>query len=309
MKKIVIWIIASLVICFCIVKLLPTTKIVSETVDVDCPIEALNRNISNPSYWTKWWPGKKLNNSKYSFLEKEILINKIQLNGFEGQAQSRGKQIKINLQALTISSYTSQINLTTQYAFSSNVVTKLIQYVSLLKDKSDFTKFLQQIQVVFSSTEKTYGFNIERQRVPNSSYISVKQSFTHSPTTEEIYSMIQELEKYIASQNSNVANAPIVNIYTDNNKEYEVMVAIATDRDLPSNTKYSLKNMMLGNIMVAEVKGDRKKIDECIQAMKYYISDYKKSSPAIYFERLITNRLAEKDSTQWITTINYPIFN
>ena len=67
MKKIVIWIIASLVICFCIVKLLPTTKIVSETVDVDCPIEALNRNISNPSYWTKWWPGKKLNNSKYSF--------------------------------------------------------------------------------------------------------------------------------------------------------------------------------------------------------------------------------------------------
>jgi hypothetical protein len=309
MKKIVIWIIASLVICFCIVKLLPTTKIVSETVDVDCPIEALNRNISNPSYWTKWWPGKKLNNFKYSFLEKEILINKILLNGFEGQAQSRGKQIKINLQALTISSYTSQINLTTQYAFSSNVVTKLIQYVSLLKDKSDFTKFLQQIQVVFSSTEKTYGFNIERQRVPNSSYISVKQSFTHSPTTEEIYSMIQELEKYIASQNSNVANAPIVNIYTDNNKEYEVMVAIATDRDLPSNTKYSLKNMMLGNIMVAEVKGYRKKIDECIQAMKYYISDYKKSSPAIYFERLITNRLAEKDSTQWITTINYPIFN
>lgn len=309
MKKIVIWIIASLVICFCIVKLLPTTKIVSETVDVDCPIEALNRNISNPSYWNKWWPGNKLNNSKYSFLEKEILINKILLNGFEGQTQSRGKQIKINLQALTISSYTSQINLTTQYAFSSNVVTKLIQYVSLLKDKSDFTKFLQQIQVVFSSTEKTYGFNIERQRVPNSSYISVKKSFTHSPTTEEIYSMIQELEKYIASQNSNVANAPIVNIYTDNNKEYEVMVAIATDRDLPSNTKYSLKNMMLGNIMVAEVKGDRKKIDECIQAMKYYISDYKKSSPAIYFERLITNRLAEKDSTQWITTINYPIFN
>jgi hypothetical protein len=309
MKKNFIWIIVGLAISFCIVQLLPTTKIVSETVDVDCPIDALNRNISNPSNWTKWWPGNKLNNSKYSFLEKEILINKILLNGFEGQTQSRGKQIKINLQALTINSYTSQINLTTQYAFSSNVVTKLMQYVSLLKDKSDFTKFLQQMQAVFSSTEKTYGFNIERQRVPNSSYISVKQSFTRSPTTEDIYSMVRELEKYIALQNSRVVNAPIVNIYTDTNKEYEVMVAIATDRDLPSNTQFFLKNMMLGNIMVAEVKGDRKKIDECIQAMKYYISDYKKSSPAIYFERLITDRLAEKDSTQWLTTINYPIFN
>lgn len=309
MKKFFIWIIVGLAISFCIVQLLPTTKIVSETVDVDCPIDALNRNISNPSNWTKWWPGNKLTDSKYSFLEKEILINKILLNGFEGQTQSRGKQIKINLQALTINSYTSQINVTTQYAFSSNVVTKLMQYVSLLKDKSDFTKFLQQMQAVFSSTEKTYGFNIERQRVPNSSYISVKQSFTHNPTTEEIYSMIEELEKYIALQNSKVINAPIVNLFTDNNKEYEAMVAIATDRDLPSNNKYFLKNMMLGNIMVAEVKGDRKRIDECIQAMKNYISDYKKSSPAIYFERLITDRLAEKDSTQWVTTINYPIFN
>jgi hypothetical protein len=309
MKKIVLWVIVFLVISFCVLKLMPTTKTVSETVDVDCPIDALNRNISNPSNWTKWWPGNKLNNSKYSFLEKEILINKILLNGFEGQTQSRGKQIKINLQALTINSYTSQINLTTQYAFSSNVVTKLIQYVSLLKDKSDFTKFLQQMQAVFSSTEKTYGFNIERQRVPNSSYISVKQSFTRSPTTEDIYSMVRELENYIELQNSKVINAPILNIHTDNNKEYEAMVAIATNRDLPSNNKFFLKNMMLGNIMVAEVKGDRKKIDECIQAMKYYISDYKKSSPAIYFERLITDRLAEKDSTQWVTTINYPIFN
>ena len=309
MGKKIIWIIVGLAISFCIVQLLPTTKIVSETVDVDCPIDALNRNISNPNNWTKWWPGNQLNHSKYSFLEKEILINKILLNGFQGQTQSRGKQIKINLQALTITSYTSQINVTIQYAFSSNPVTKLIQYISLLKDKSDFTKFLQQIKVVFSSTEKTYGFNIERQRVPNSSYISVKQSFTHNPTTEEIYSMIEELEKYIALQNSKVLNAPIVNLFTDNNKEYEAMVAIATDRDLPSNNKYFLKNMMLGNIMVAEVKGDRKRIDECIQAMKYYISDYRKSTPAIYFERLITNRLTEKDSTQWVTTVNYPVFN
>ena len=309
MKKIVLWVIVFLVISFCVVKLLPTTKTVSETVDVDCPIDALNRNISNPTNWNKWWPGKKLSNGNFSFHDKEIVIKTFLLNGFAGETQSGGKQIKIDLQALTISSYTSQINLTTQYQFSSNIVTKLAQYISLLKHKSEFTEFLHQVQTDFSSLEKTYGFTIERQKVPNSSYISVKTSFNHYPTTEEIYLQIHELEKYIELQNSKAINAPILNIHTDNNKEYEAMVAIATDRDLPSNNKYFLKNMMLGNIMVAEVKGDRKRIDECIQAMKYYISDYKKSSPAIYFERLITNRLAEKDSTQWVTTINYPIFN
>lgn len=309
MKKIVLWLIVFLVISFCVVKILPTTRIVTETVDVYCPIDALNRNISDTTNWNKWWPGKKLSNANYSFDDKEIVIKTFLLNGFTAQTQSGSKQIKIDLRALTISSYTSQINLTTQYEFSSNVITKLLQYLSLLKDKSAFTEFLHQVQTVFSSIEKTYGFTIERQKVPNSSYISVKNSFDHIPTTEEIYSMVQELEKYIELQNSKVTNSPILNIHTDNNKDYEAMVAIATDRDLPSNNKFFLKNMMLGNIMVAEVKGDRKKIDECIQAMKYYISDYRKSTPAIYFERLITNRLTEKDSTQWVTTVNYPIFN
>ena len=309
MKKIVFWLIALLGSGFIVIKLLPLTKTVSQSVNVDCPIDALNRNISNPSNWNAWWPGKKLSDSNYSFHEKEIIINTFLINGFSGQIKNNGKQIKIDLRALTISSYTSQINLTRQYEFSSNVITKLLEYVSLLKQESEFTEFLHHVQTVFSSIEKTYGFNIERQKVPNSSYISVKQSFNHNPTTEEIYFMIQELEKYIELQNSKPINAPILNIHTDNNKEYEAMVAIATDRDLPSNNKYFLKNMMLGNIMVAEVKGGRKRIDECIQAMKYYISDYRKSSPAIYFERLITNRLTEKDSTQWVTTINYPIFN
>jgi hypothetical protein len=309
MKKIVLVVVALLVISLFVVQFLPTTKTVSQSVKVECPIDALTRNVSNPSNWNKWWPGKKLNDSSYLFNEKTIAIKHILFNGFNGQTESNGKQIDIALQALSIDSYTSQINITTQYKLSANLITKLSQYLSLSKDKSEFTQFLNHVQTVFSSTEKTYGFNIERQKVPNSSYISTKKIFNHHPTTEEIYGMIQELEKYIEQQNSKAINAPILNIHTDDNKEYDVMVAIATVRDLPSNNQYFLKNMMLGNIMVAEVKGDRKKIDECIQAMKYYISDYRKSSPAIYFERLITNRLTEKDSTKWVSTINYPIFN
>ncbi len=309
MKKIVLSIFVFLVISFLVVKLLPTTKTVTQSVIVECPIDALTRNISNPIYWNKWWPGKKLNDSSYSYNGKTIQIKTVLINGFNGQSETDGKRVEIALQAISISSYTSQINLSTQYEFSSNVITKLSQYLSFLKDKSEYNQFLNQLQTVFNSTEKTYGFAIERQKVPNSSYISTKRSFDHPPSTVEIYSMINELQQYIAKLESKEMSAPILNIHTDNNKDYDAMVAIATVRDLPSTDKYFLKNMMLGNIMVAEVKGDRKRIDSCIQEMKYYISDNRKSSPAIYFERLITNRLTEKDSTKWVTTINYPIFN
>jgi hypothetical protein len=309
MKKFVVGFSLFVLIGLIIVFLLPTTKTVTQSANVNCPIDALTRNISNPVNWSIWWPGKKLNDSSYTFNEKNIQVTNILLNGFNGKLESDGMQIQLGLQALSIDSYTSQIVVTTQYQFSNSLFTKIKQYLSFTSDKAAFNQFLSHIQTVFSSIEKTYGFNIERQKVPNSSYISTKQSFNHHPTTEEIYAMINELQQYIAKLESKEMSAPILNIHTDNNKDYDVMVAIATVRDLPSTDKYFLKNMMLGNIMVAEVKGDRKRIDSCIQAMKYYISDYRKSSPAIYFERLITNRLTEKDSTKWVSTINYPIFN
>jgi CRISPR/Cas system CMR-associated protein Cmr5 small subunit len=309
MKKIVIGFFLVVLIALIVAFILPTTKTITQSVNVTCPIDALTRNMANPVNWSIWWPGKKINDSSFSYNEKTIRINNILLNGFNGATQSDGMQIQVALQALSIDSYTSQINLTTQYQLSNNVLEKIRQYLSLSSSKAAFTNLLNHVQTVFSSIEKTYGFNIERQKVPNSSYISTKKSFDHHPTTDEIYSMINELQQYIAKLESKEMSAPILNIHTDNNKDYDVMVAIATVRDLPSTDKFFLKNMMLGNIMVAKVKGDRKRIDSCIQAMKYYISDYRKSSPAIYFERLITNRLTEKDSTKWVSTINYPIFN
>jgi len=57
-----------------------------------------------------------------------------------------------------------------------------------------------------------------------------------------------------------------------------------------------------------EVKGSNFKIREAQVQIEYYLTDYGKRFPAIPFQRLITDRSKVKDSTQWVTTLNYPIF-
>jgi hypothetical protein len=42
--------------------------------------------------------------------------------------------------------------------------------------------------------------------------------------------------------------------------------------------------------------------------MKNYVEDNKKTSPAIPYQSLITNRLTETDTTKWVTKLYYPVF-
>jgi hypothetical protein len=69
-----------------------------------------------------------------------------------------------------------------------------------------------------------------------------------------------------------------------------------------------LKQMFRGNILVAEVKGGSGKVTRCEQAMEHYVLDYQKGAPAIPFLRLVTDRRQFPDSSQWITQVNYPVY-
>ena len=308
MKRILLSILGIMLLLIIILFLLPSNKTTTQTITVECPNNAVTRDISNSANWIKWWPGKKVNDSSYLLNNIEIHIKTVLLNGFKASSKNNNINCLIDFSFGIINSFTTQLTLSISCNFSKNPFTKAIQYLSYNEQKESFALFMNALNEHFSSTEKTYGFKIEQQKVPNWAYISTKKTYQHYPTNDEIYSLIAEVNQYILQQKSKAVNFPILNIHSDNNKEYDVMVAVATDQNLPSNDKFFLKNMMLGNILVAEVKGGNTIIDQCQQAMKFYVEDYQKSSPAISFQRLKTNRLTEKDSTKWVTTINYPIF-
>jgi hypothetical protein len=59
---------------------------------------------------------------------------------------------------------------------------------------------------------------------------------------------------------------------------------------------------------MAEVKGGPSRVDGCLLAVENYVKDHNMMSPAIPFQSLVTDRMAEKDTAQWITRIYYPVF-
>lgn len=286
---------------------LPKEKVFTQSFNSPIPFDGISRVIVNKDQWKNWWPGRIMNDSTVSFKNHTITIHTILLNGFKATMTEGNSKTYLDLQSIATYNAETAITLTKTTYLSSNPFIKIFQYLFIGGTKRTVTDLLGHLKKELSDVKKVYGFNIKMGKVPNSSYVSVKQDFDHYPSNEELYKMINEISAYINTENSKVMNDPILNIVKENNKSYTAMVAVASDKDLPTQGKFMLKNMMLGNIVVAEVTGGPAIIEKCRQAVQFYVNDFRKISPAIAFERMISNRLTV-DSSQWVTTINYPVF-
>ncbi|HJV20043.1 MAG TPA: hypothetical protein VJ552_09225 [Sediminibacterium sp.] len=310
MKKLLIIVVSLFVLIALVSFLLPSEQKISHSVIVDCPTEAPTRLVSNPAKWSAWWPGQQLNDSVWSSGQTLFQVQKILLNGFQAQTRKGRLQGFVDFNFFMAANGGTQFNINGIYRFSSNPFTKTLQYISMMDTKKTLLHFMQQVEVNFSNIEKVYGFNIERKQLVHTAYVSLKQPFDHQPSVVEIDSLVKELKQYIASQQGREMDAPIMNVYTGETGAVEAMVAIATDRELPSTNRFLLKNMVRnGYVMVAEVKGGPQVIDSCKKELENYVLDYRKSSPAIPFQQMITDRVKEKDSSRWITRLFYPVRN
>ena len=288
--------------------MLPNQKATTETVSVQMPVDAITRVMTNPQEWSKWFPGKKSNDSTFLYYEAPITVHKVLMNGFKATMINKDMEISLDFSFIAGNNGKTDFTLNTIMKLSFNPILRFKQFLSLSAAEDDSKRLLYQIQDYFSDVSKVYGYPIEMQKVPNSSYVSTKQTYDHEPTTDEIYALIDEVNDFIAGVEVKIVNYPILNVFKEDSSTYTAMVAVATERDIPSNGKFMLKNMMLGNIVVCEVTGDKTVIQKCNEAVKNYVQDHRKTSPAISFERLITNRRTIRDSTKWRTTINYPVF-
>lgn len=287
---------------------LPSNQMKSMTANATTPFDGVSRVIVNKHYWKNWWPGTVLNDSTLVFENTELHIDMLLLNGFKAKSLNTNIPAFLDLQA--IATYNSETALTfnTSFSFSNNPFIRLYQYILYRSEQKKYEQLFKNLSLSFSNVKRVYGFDIQMGKVPNAYYVSVKTYLDHYPTTEEVYANIGEVTNFIRSQNSKVMNEPIFNVFKEGENRYLLMVAVASDREIPTQGKFLQKNMMLGNIVVAGVQGGYNAINKCKEAVQFYVSDFRKVSPAIAFERLITNRLQEKDSSKWITTINYPVF-
>lgn len=288
---------------------LPASVNLNYKITVNCTESAAARQITDKNKWQLWWPGEKKSDTIYTYKNIAYRINKILLNGIEATIFNKKASIKGTLLFIYYGNDSTQFQFTSNYSFSANPFKRFIQFIELKNIKNNVENLLADIKNYFDNTENIYGMKIVKQKVTESSMISVKQTFTHYPSTREIYSMINSVKEYIQKAGGEESSFPMLHVEKEDPSIYETMVAIPTKSDLPSKDKFRLKKMVLGNILMAEVKGGIYTVIKGEEELANYVNDYKKTSPAISFQSLVTNRLQEKDTSKWITRLYYPIFN
>jgi hypothetical protein len=288
--------------------LIPTTPNLKYQFTVNCTETGASRHIINKNKWQFWWPGNKSNDTVYSYQNYKYRIDKILLDGFETTVFNTKDSVKGFLQFTDYGNDSTQFLWTSAFIFSANPFKRFKQYVQLKEIGNNVKNLLDDIKNKFDNPENIYGMKIVEQKVTDSSMISIKSIFPQYPTTQEIYDMIDSINNYIKENGGDVNDYPMLNVHENGPAAYEAMVAIPTKSDLQSEGKFQLKKMVLGNILMAEVKGGVYTVIKGEQELRNYVNDYHKISPAISFQSLVTNRLSETDSAKWITRLYYPVF-
>jgi len=288
--------------------LFPSTQTDTYDTVVECPPRAVARQIINKEKWDKWWPGKKVNDNIYSFENCDYKIGEILLNGFKTVVYHDKDSVNGLLQFIYFGTDSTQLKWTSVCSFSKNPLKRMSQKNHVKTINNTSVNLVNKMKDFFAEPSNVYGMKITGKKVKDSTMIALKQTFDHYPSTEEMYAMIRSVQKYVKEKGGIETNYPMLNVHKEGASRYETMVAIPTNRDLPANSKFELKKMVLGNILEAQITGGTERVKEGEKELANYVEDYHKISPAIPFQSLVTDRTSEPDSSKWITRLYYPIF-
>lgn len=151
-----------------------------------------------------------------------------------------------------------------------------------------------------------YGLVIRQEKVKDTALMATRFETASYPGTSEIYQQVDRLQQYILRNNATPTNHPMLYVRR-RPQSFEVMVGLPASRDLPNTASIELKRMVMGNILVAEVRGGDAVVQEGMRQLEDYVSDHGMVSPAIPFVSLVTDRTKEPDSSRWVSRLNYPI--
>lgn len=262
------------------------------------PATSVTRGIMQTDQWAEWLP----KDIELTVLSSLVATIQTQLN-------QEGVQVPVLFSVMNSDGKNSILSFETSMDNNQwSPIARVQYYIFAKKLQNKLDRILFAAGTYYNYSKGIYGFEIVETRVQDSSLITIDQILNDTPSLIQIYQMVDQLEQHISDQNGKAKGAPMVNITRIDEDKVYTQVGIPLERDIPTKTGLKIKKMILGNLLSVAVQGDQAKVNQALDATKLYITDKQKSSPAVPFVVYNTNRLVEKDSSRWKSTINYPIY-
>lgn len=280
----------------------------SKAVAIACTNDGALRVLVNEGKSRQVWPSKKINDSVYQFQNIQYTVGKGLINTIDIPVTFQQESIAAQLFVEETTPDSSRITIAVSQHLSMNPVERIKSYFRFQKLKKEVEALVTEVANKLNGEEIVYGISVQMSRVTDSTMISMRKILDHYPSTNEVYEMIDAIRNYIAANGGTETSAPMLNVFEEDKNTWLVMVALPTTTAVTGTETFVLKRMLAnGFILVSEVQGGNETIKKAENALRQYVTDHQKTSPAIPFQMLVTDRRAEPDTTKWKTKLYYPV--
>jgi ribosomal protein S8 len=267
---------------------------------------------SNEDKWAKWWPGKLDKVGDNTIATYKNITYHIVGKSYNNTQIALGYNQETTIVNLAVAGFNKDsIKVICQYndTASINPFARISRYNRAVYIKQNIKEVMQTLQLFLEKRSNIYGFNIISTMVKDTALTSTKTYLNHTPSTADIYNLVNKLRSHIKQQGGTIVNAPMLNVTKENETSYKMMVAIPVTHTLAETNTIQLKRMVVGRILESDsIIGGPSTVEYSFKMFEKYFTDFKHTSPAIPYQQLITDREKETDTTKWVTRFYYPIF-
>ena len=293
--------------------LIPSTLKIAAVNIVPANSEAALRVISNPGNWLKWTTGGPSNNTGnhidssftndiHTFFIKEILHNAAKITIEQGTLQTSSL-----FTIIPITKDSSGMKWESEISTGSNPFTKIQRYRQALALRKSIGTILDKMQQFLTRQENLYGYNFHVATTTDTLLIAYKSSSPDYPNIKTIYSGISKLQQYAINKGGKQVAPPMLNITKQDDSSYNYMIALPVNKNIEAKPPFLYRRLVAGNFLITKVTGGEFSINQAMYMMQLYMNDYGKTSMAIPFYRLITDRIMQPDTAKWETEIYFPV--
>lgn len=292
---------------------IPAQLTVSKIVIAQANKSGVLRVLADESKWPQWWPDDKrttqerndifyYNNFYYQFNKAFLNTIKVSIENRQSQNSSSISVIPLNMDSVAL-----EWKCVLHTGF--NPIQKITAYIKARNIKRNMADILNHLASFVGDVKNIYGFSVRYTTLKDTVLVATKTVTQNYPSTKVIYSLVNKLKEYIASEGAKEVNYPMLNVYTKDSVTYQTMVGIPTNRELEGSGDIFNRHLvpMKNKILTTDVQGGPAAVAKGYNAIINYMNDHQLSAPVIPFAYLVTDRSKEPDTTKWMTRIYYPI--
>lgn len=200
------------------------------------------------------------------------------------------------------------IEWTTSLEAGYNPIKRVITYLHAKEMVKNMDAVLTHFRSFLSHNENIYGLNIEKVSIRDTMFVAGKNFLKTPPTTADIYQLIKKIQQYATEKGVAQSGSPIYNVTLMDNEKYQLMAAIPINRVVPEERGFTIKKMIQGSFMSADVMGGENTVAKASEKLHEFFNDFHKTSMAMNFNMLITDRTLQPDTSRWVTKLYMPVY-